>query len=203
MKEQNTATISLEEGYELTKQYVEYFWYTNKFYSLKRAYELEDILHDIYLKFMTKNFFEKYNPAITSKKYHVMNGVKTSMIDMLRKYRETKSLDEPNEDGLTLGDLLSDGVDVQREVSGQVEHDRILSLLPDTTASKLVGNSPLMGKVNISMRVIAIHLENGFSVKEIAQMYVNEKSGKPVTEGRVHQLIKEMREYILDNVPLY
>ena len=39
-----------------------------------------------------------------------------------------------------------------------------------------------------------------YSVKEIAGMFINPASNKPITTGRVHQLIKEMREYVLDNI---
>ena len=68
------STISLEEGYEITKKYVEYFWYTNKFYSLKNVYELEDITQELFCKFLEKGLFA-ITPKITSKKYHI-NSVK-------------------------------------------------------------------------------------------------------------------------------
>ena len=87
--------ISKEEGYELVKRYVHYFWVTGKFYSLKNDREEIDIVDDIYCKFLSKHLFEKYDSSITSKKYFVMIPVKRTMSDMLRKYRYLVSLDKP------------------------------------------------------------------------------------------------------------
>ena len=101
------------------------------------------------------------------------------MIDMLRKYRDTYSLDVETEDGFSLYSVLEDEELDVNPLRVRLP-DQIIESLPDTTNSKLHGVSPLMGEVNLSMRVIAIHLENGYSVKEISQMYYNEKSGRHV-----------------------
>ena len=177
--------LSREEGYELTENYVKYFWYANKFYSLKNTYELEDIVHEIYCKFLDKKFFEKYNYKITSKKYHVMNGVRTSMIDMLRKYRDVYSLDAPNEMDLTLGDLMTDNTNIAQDVVHSTERDRIIESLPDISNSKLIGYSDLLGECVLSYRAIVLHLEAGYAVKEIADMFINPASGRPITTGRI------------------
>lgn len=207
----NETPLTQEEGYVLTQFYVNYFWRNNKFYSLKNTYEEEDVVGDIYLKFMTKGFFEKYNSAITSKKYHVMNGVRTSMIDMLRKYRDVASLDqELTEDGFCLLDTLADDSDFVEEVIhkeqmeiGQVKRDRIIAALPEETASKIVGYSELLGRmVNISYRMLALHLEAGYTVKRLAEMYKNPKTGESITQGNVSKHIANMREWMLDNVVL-
>lgn len=207
----NETPLTQEEGYVLTQFYVSYFWRNNKFYSLKNTYEEEDVVGEIYLKFLTKNFFEKYNCAITSKKYHVMNGVRTSMIDMLRKYREVSSLDqEMTEDGFCLLDVIPDESDFVEEIIheeemqiGQSKRDRIIAALPEETTSKIEGYSELLGRVvNISYRMLALHLEAGYTVKRLAEMYKNPKTGNSITQGNVSKHIANMREWMLDNVVL-
>ena len=204
----NELPLTREEGYVLTQNYVRYFWRTNKFYSLKNVYEEEDIVDEIYCKFLAKSFFEKYNNKITSKKYHVMNGVRTSMIDMLRKYRDVSSLEEEIGDGLTRADMIKDDYDLEEQAIFEAskedsdwERNRILLSLPDKTASKILGYSELLGKeVNISYRMLALHLEAGYTVKRLAEMYKNPKTGNSITQGNVSKHIANMREYILDNV---
>lgn len=205
----NSTPLTQEEGFFLTQHYVRYFWRVNKFYSLKNVYEEEDITMEIYCKFLEKGFFEKYDNTKTSKKYHVMNSVRTSMIDMLRKYRDMVSLEEEiGEDGLTRMDMLKDDYNLEEQAlfeaskeDAEWERNRILLSLPDTTKSKIVGFSELLKKeVNISYRMLAIHLEAGYTVKQLAEMYKNPKSGKSITSGNVSKHIANMREFILDNV---
>ena len=203
MEIREDAVLTREEGYELTKFYVEYYWATGKFYSLKNQYELEDLVHEIYAKFLEKKLFEKYNSSITSKKYHVMNSVRNSLIDMLRKYREFVSLDKEDEMGITLVERIESEEDMQAYVIGDVRRNQILDRIPKDTDSKLVGISPVFGKVNFSLWTIAVHLEQGFTVEEISKMFINERSGKPVTKGRVQQMVQALREYVLDNIPIY
>lgn len=206
----NDTELTAEEGYVLTQHYVRYFWRTNKFYSLKNVYEEEDVVSEIYCKFLEKGFFDKYNQKITSKKYFVMNSVRTSMIDMLRKYRDVSSLEEEVGDGLTRMDMIQDDYDLEEQAifeadreSHAWERNRILMSLPDTTASKIVGYSELLGKeINISYRMLALHLEAGYTVKRLAEMYKNPKSGKSITQGNVSKHIANMREWLLDNVVL-
>lgn len=203
MEIKKDGVLTREEGYELTKFYVEYFWATGKFYSLKNQYEMEDLVHEVYAKFLEKRLFEKYNQKITSKKYHVMNAVKNALIDMLRKYRETISLEKEDENGITLADKLEDSTDVEAQAIGTVGRNRILDQIPRTTDSKLVGNSPVLGTVNFSLWTIAFHLEQGYTTEDISKMFINPKSGRPVTKGRVQQLVQALREYVLDNIPIY
>lgn len=203
--------LTAEEGYELVCFYTKYYWNTNRFFALKNCYELEDLISELFLKFLEKKFFEKYNSSITSKKYHVMNGVRTSLIDMSRKKssfvnNESSILDAENEEGLTMANLVLDETsDVEREIikresfeKGVVIRNQIIESISDNTDSKLVGNSPIMGEVKMTLRVIAIHLEQGYSPKQIAEMFVNPKSGKPVTTGRINQLIKSLREFLIE-----
>lgn len=201
----NETPLTNEEGYELTKHYVSYFWNTHKFYSLEGTCELDDIISTIYIKFLEKNFFTKYNCSITSKKYHVMNAVKNSMIDMLRKHRDTVSMEKETEEGLTVADVIADkSISTSDEAEGMLSRNKIIEALPDTCNSEIVGYSELLGReVNISYRMLALHLESGYSIKDLAQMYSNPISGQSVTEGTVSRYIRLMREFVLDTVVLY
>ena len=200
----NDTELTLEEGYELTKFYVHYFWITNKYYSLKNRYEEEDVVNEVYLKFLRLNHFAKYNPFITSKKYHIMNGVRTSMIDLLRKQREEISLDQEVDDGFSLMETIEDeGLTTEKRSLGFQRREEILEQLPLETRSKIKGYSPLFHReVNISYRVLALHLEAGYSVKQIAQIYKNPRTGESISEASVSKYIGDLREYVLDNVML-
>lgn len=202
------TAISKEEGWFLTDFYVRSFWRAGKFYSLNRRFDVEDIISEIYVKFLDKNFFEKYNPKTTSKKYFVMVAVRNSMIDMLRKLRETASLNAENEEGLTLMETMESDINVEDEAifNSQREYSEkrrleILMQLPDETKSVLRGYSLLVGReIAPTYRMLALHLEAGYKVKDIAEMFINPKSGKPVTQGNISSHIKKMREFVLDNV---
>lgn len=197
----NETQLTQEEGYELTKFYVNYFWRTNKFYSLKNQYDEEDIVSIIYIKFMEHNHFAKYNPNITSKKYHIMNGVRTSMIDLLRKYREVVYLDKENEEGSTLMETIESPQNIEVEAISSFKRDDILNALPESTNSKITGFSPLLKReVNISYRILALHLEAGYKASDLAKFYKNPTSGENVSEGSISRYIREMREYVLDNI---
>lgn len=196
------------EGWNLTNYYVRMFYKMGKFYSLNRRYDVEDLVSEIYVKFLNKGFFQKYNPKTTSKKYFVMVAVKNSLIDMLRKLRETASLEAEIEEGLTLGDMMKADICVEDEAifeagkeMGEWNRNAIIMQLPDDTRSILKGYSPLMGReVKLTYRVLAIHLEAGWSAKQISEIFINPNSGKPVTQGNISNHIARMREWILDNI---
>lgn len=192
--------ITVEEGYELTKTYVEYFWRVNKFYSLKNTHEIDDVVSELIIKFLSKGFFEKYNPEVTSKKYYVMVGVKTSMIDLLRKHRDVYSIDKEDENGLTMMDRLASEENLEEIISGDDFCREIIESLPNETRSKVVGHSPFQGEVKMTHRVIAEHLLAGYSIKEIASMFINPSNNKPVTSGSISKIVKEIREMVADGM---
>lgn len=183
-----------EEGYVLTKKYVNYFWNVKKFYSLERDFTSEDMVHHIYAKFLEKEYFSKYSRKVTTKKYFIMIAVKRAMIDELRKQREQHSLDKENEDGLTMLDIMESPDRPSEQVIGRISRNYLLENLPGHTNSKVIGYSPLLGECNMSLRNIALHLEAGYKPVEIASFYINPTSGKHVTEGRIHQLINDIKE---------
>lgn len=81
-----------EDVYKIASDYSEdvmrrYGLPTNKF-------SAEDVAGEFMVKFMSKGFLEKYNPAITSFKYYVYRGMGNTAIDMVRRVkREITSRD--------------------------------------------------------------------------------------------------------------
>lgn len=198
---QNLNVLTYEEAYELVGFYVSKFW--DKFYTLARDYDQEDVVQEIFAKFVAKGYIAKYNSQVTSKKYFIMNGVRTSMIDMVRKQRQMAYLDQPDQEGLTLGEKLPEsniyGIQPASVEDKVVSGSYVLSLinkLPSTTDSKVPGYSPILGECNMSLRNIAIHLMYGYEPKEIAAMYINPRSNKPVSSGRIHQLIAQIKKIL-------
>lgn len=200
--ERNTKLTNLE-GYELTRYYVTYFYHKDKFHDLKTMFECEDLVSTLYIKFVDKKLFEKYNPQITSKQYHIMNSVKNSMLDLAkRKYSKDISMETPIGDDLTLADtFVSEEPEYDEENADTSIRDMLISCLPDTTASKLVGYYPdkrygFIQETNISPRAIALLLEAGHKPQEIATYFENPKTHQPITAGRVHKVIQEIREIL-------
>lgn len=194
--------ISNEEGFLLTYKYVSYFYNSKKFYSLNNSYDLEDLVQEIYCKFLAKNLFSKYNSSITSKKYHIMNSVKNSLIDMLRKYRETVSLDkklQDDEDG-SLYTVLSTNEDVEGSVIESNFISELLESLSDETNSKVIGYTPLMGEVKMTERCIGMHLVNGYTVTEMSEWFINPNNKKPVSKSSISSIVKKVRENLSINL---
>ena len=72
-----------EEHYQMIRKYVLYF--TRTMPDLLRFQQVDDLVHDVVEKFIKHTHIEKYDSTVTSIKYHIMHGVKTTMIDILRK----------------------------------------------------------------------------------------------------------------------
>lgn len=191
--------LTNEEGYLLVVKYTQYYWRINKFYSLKNKYELNDMIHHIYCHFLEKRFFEKYDEKVTSKAYFVMRGVMTRLVDEMRKYREHLSIEQEDENGITLGEKIPDDFNME-DIAIRNE---IMDKIPGETDSKLVGKSPEFGIVNFSLKTVAMHLEKGYTVQDIAAMFMNPASGRHVSESRVSQLVKELRGYCKENLKEY
>lgn len=194
-KVDNATELTDEEGYNIVRYYVTYYWMSGKFYSLKNEMELEDAISTVYLKMLQHNHFSKYNAGIATKKYFVCRAVFTTMVDMLRKYKEVYSLDAIDaETGLSKIDLVED-VHAQ-PVESSIERETLLGKLPNTTRSKIVGVGPDGKEINVSYRTLALLLEQGYSIREISEFYVNPKSGEQVTEGCISRYVRELREYV-------
>jgi RNA polymerase sigma factor (sigma-70 family) len=186
-------SMTYEEGFELVKYYVTYYWRSKKFYSLSREYELEDLIQEVMLKFLRTNHFEKFNPEITSKKYHVMRSVMTCLVDLLRKQREAAvSLEEEvGEEGLTVGDRIED-TNMKTPEESYISEETLremLAKLPESR-SKVSVQSPILGQVTLGVRSVFAHLALGWTPQEIAELF-------GVTTGRIYLLRKEINELIV------
>lgn len=208
----NDTPITPEEGYYLTGFYVTNFIVKGQFAPLVRKCKVIDLIHDLFYEFSlpkhkdangnrTLTFFEVYNPAITSKKYHVMHSVKMSLIDKLRRHREEVSLDLPiGDDGEnTILDLIPDPRSSERQDQTEMKevYEKILELVPDTTGSKLRGFSKQLNcEVAFTPRVVIRHFVMGMTPAEIAEIFINPVSGRPVSTSHVSQLIAEARSIL-------
>lgn len=212
----NSKPLTMLEGYYLTGFYVTNFLVKGQFRPLVSKCEPIDLIDDLYKKFVEQNLFGKYNPEITSKKYHVMLSVKRSLIDKLRRHRDEVSLDLPVGDdgeGVCVLDFIPDvgaskiggksgGVSYSQSVEDQARYDELLQSLMNKvsgeTESKLQGVSPLFGvTVNFSPRTILIHTVHGMSPAEIGGMFVNPRSGRPVSTSHVTQILNKVREELM------
>lgn len=214
-KNYDPSTISREEGYELVKAYATYF-FRNKFTTLKDYYSVEDVVNEIYVKFLERKFFEKYNPSFTSKKYFVMTAVRNSISNMINHDIKRVTLNAVSTDtelapDLYLEDIIEDKHDYNEDVDWNVDYEyhekqreRILKALPDFADTKIHGYSPLLKKdVVLSYRVLALHLESGYKPKDLCSIFLNPKNGKPISIGSMYRHITNLREFLLDNVVLY
>lgn len=191
-------TISKEEGYLLTAKYVTYFYNSKKFYSLNGTHSSEDLVQEIYCKFLAKGFFPKYNPQVTSKKYFVMNAVRNSLIDMLRKHRDTYSLDRSvsAEDDCPMYAIIPSKENVEGEYLDRDYVEDLLKSLPDESNSKVVGETPLCGMSKMTDYCIGVHLFNGYTVSEMASWFINPSNGRPVSSSSISARVKEVREIL-------
>lgn len=201
VKVTDSGTIDMMEGHEITKFYVSYF-YMNKLSYLRDArVDLEDLVSTVYVHFLEKDLFNKYDSRITSKKYFIMSAVKRFMIDLCRKHKQAISLDDPigfddEGNGLELGDVISNGEDNEQIIMDRISTEEIYKMidsLPAETNSKVVGKSPVRGEIKMSLREIVYHLAEGFTIAEISEMYINPYNGETVSNSRIQSLAKEAR----------
>lgn len=194
---EGTPTITKEEGYALTEKYVTYYLlHDEKFAYLRTKIALEDVIGDMYLHFLEKGFFEKYNSKITTKKYFTAVAVKRRLIDMSRKEKETISLSTPigEEEGTTLEDIIADDKNYMEKAETDLTRDRVLSILDDDGSDSVEIDSPVRGFVKFSLREIALHLELGYTPQEIAGFSLKKKTRQPITAATVYNKIRQMRE---------
>ena len=195
--------LTVEEGYTLTKFYTSYFYEKGQFSSLKAKIELEDLAEEFFVKFLEKGYFDKYNSQITSKKYFVQLAVYRAMLDISVRKRDDKftaikdsvSMDIEDEDGFSISMVLPSKQNLEREVDSSLERERILELIPNDSLLDEVIDSPILGKCKMSLRVLALHLEAGFTAKEISVMF-NVKSKV------IHRFRHDLINYLVANVEI-
>jgi len=193
----NERELKFEEAIELIQRYVNHFYHSGKFYTLKHSYDVEDLVQELCVKWLKNGYLDKYNPEITSKAYFIMTGVKHFFIDTLKKQRLAISLDEEmNEEGLTLMSLLESRENVEKDSCSQIRLEELLELLPDETNSRIIITTEIGGKA--TLRNIARHLAEGYTQAELLRHMINPSNGKQITSGRLSQYVKEIRIIYLD-----
>ena len=208
----DATTICLEEGYLLTYTYVEYFLYKSGRYNfLKSNFTFEDILDDIYETCIRRDLFNKFQPTKdylegksenTGKKAYVKLAVQRMLIDMNKYWRDkltisadaTQDLEENEGDNL-YNTLPDNRVNIQDEVENRLLVQKVIDSLDDSKGNA-TGFSTIWGESRLNEKTILIHIMNGYTVTDIANIYTN--NGKPVARTYVSRLIKGCKKYFQD-----
>lgn len=190
---ENLQEIPFSEAYPLIAKYAGYFFYSGKFYSIRNTHDVDDMIQEICVKWIENGYLTRYSPEVTSKQYFIMSGVKNFFIDTLRKQRNVVSLDSQNEDGFSLADVLADQSHPMEDLEELDALNRLLEELPDETNSRIVVISPL-GEGKATLRMLARLLVAGYSQSECCKFFLNPKTMKPVTSGRISQMVEEIRD---------
>ena len=164
------------EIYEMIEGYVRFFA-MGMMRDALRYREIEDLTHDVVIKFMRHKHIEKFNKATTSMKYHVMNGVKTTIIDILRKEkysRQELALDRPignDEEGeaMTLLDTISAHTTEPHDVLYLAE--MLATLKEDSKEWGKEVDLPFLGKAKVSAYSVYLLFIIGFKKSEIAKLF--------------------------------
>lgn len=195
----------LELGLEYIKIGCSNIFIKDKYFSLKNDYTLDDLVNYVFVCYYKKdangkNMFEKWNPEITSFKYHIIRSIETKFIDLLRKQTsgnksQNISLEEEIGEGITVADTL--GVcDTEEIVESREARNSIIKALPNE-ANHMEGESPLTGKGYLTLRVLALHLEYGYTKEEIGKFFFYK--GRTISASTVDKYTRELRTYMVEN----
>ncbi len=217
-KEGAEDKITREEGYQWTKIYVEKLCrdYTPfKMLVKDPILSVEDLISKIYITFLERSFFEKYDPKKSGKKFYIFQGVRNGLMDAVRTRREVplrlcdKVRLKGTENPITLEDILEcRKISPEKEALGVIYRDIILQYLYKESEERkgrrlpvvMKGHSPLLGYCSLDYKVIAQHLEVGYNLEEIASFFINQKTGDVVSIPKIWQDIKKMRNILEDSV---
>lgn len=187
------GALEVLEGYTLVRFYSSYYYYKSQFTSLRNRIELEDLADEIFTKLLEKDYYAKFNNKITTKKYFIQIAVYRAILDLAVRSRDDKftsiknsvSIDAEDEDGFSLSMILPDHFSVEKETESKYSYEQIIEKIPCDIL-----------KGTISLRSLALALEEGLSTNEISKEFSLE-----ITE--VYQLKSKLRNYILDNIVLF
>lgn len=179
-----------QEDYSQIALYVNYF--ARKWPFLVRFQDQEDLVQTVCVKFLRFNHMEKFNSKITSRKYHIMNGVKTTMIDMIRREknrREEINLEVPissEEGSVTLLDTISS---FDADPSLEEEFMSIYSQLYEVYGNEWGPeyDVPVFGKTRRSLFVAYMLFLIGYSKTEIGVFF-------GVSKARAGQMVREVEK---------
>lgn len=164
-----------EEVYKMISGYVRHFCRVMP--DLMRFQDPEDLAQDVVVKFIRHRHVEKFDGSITSFKYHIMYGVKTTLIDILRKEKNRRlefELDKPVKS--EEGEETSYASFLPAYPENPVDSyylDQILSMIK-RQFSKEWGEeieSPLIGRTKTSAYSVFLHHIAGYNHTEIGKVF--------------------------------
>lgn len=197
-------SISVEDGFKLVDKYVNIFIGKGQFLILlKNGDSVDDLVSLVNLKFIENGFYAKWDPLKAGKKYYVSMGVKRKLIDEVRTYKETLSLDQPkySERTVSLLDMLKSTSNTSEGAIDRIKETELLMMvrtLPDKREGiEYIGESPVLGECRLSMKTVAVHLILGFNAPQIAKMFVNPHKDKCVSEPTIYNIRNDLRQYLM------
>ena len=184
-----------QEVYEMIRGYVKYLTSTTLRDALRFS-DVDDLTQDVVEKFIKHDHLAKFDENITSLKYHVMNGCKTTIIDLLRKekYRRRElrldaPLDKSEEDeSISMLDMISGHETTE-------EYLYLADMLAELKgACKEWGEEvdlPMLGRRKVSAYAVYLLFLAGFKKSEIGQMF-------HFSPGRAKQLVDVAERTLID-----
>jgi len=202
-------TICMEEGYLLVHNVLKRLYNGGNYEFLRNTTSFEDLLDDIFEICIRRDLFNRFQLSQdfidgktenNGKRTYIKVAVKRMLID-LNAYRRTKvtisadkEVDGDDDNSENLYNTLADNVNVQDEVTARLDVMQVINTLDDTKGTA-VGVSPLLGESKLNEKTVLLHVLEGYNVTEIAAMYKNPTTGKPVAKTYVSRLIKNCRQY--------
>ena len=199
--------ICMEEGYMLVHDALKKLLVNYPF--LKNNYSFEDLLDDVFEVCVRRDLFNRFKlgedfvegkTENNGKRAYIKVAVKRMLIDM-NAVRRTKmatsfdkAVDEDDDNSTNLYNTLPANINVQEEVTARIDVMAVINELDDTKGTA-VGVSPILGESKLNEKTTLLHLLEGFNVTEIAAMYKNPTTGKPVAKTYISRLIKNCRRY--------
>lgn len=184
--------LTADEAYALVGFYVKRVF--NSFSYIKMNCTVEDAIQDVSLKLIRLNMLNKYDASVTSKKYFIARSVQTTLISINDYYKRrfTYSLDyeidSSDDNETTLLDLIPGSF------SPEAEHNNLLDFLPTNVINPVVAST--IEGVDFSYNHLARLLGAGYIPQEIANLFINTKTGLPITSSTVNRAIRMMRDLI-------
>ena len=82
------------------------------------------------------------------------------------------------------------------DIESREARNSIIKALPNE-ANHMEGESPLTGKGYLTLRVLALHLEYGYTKEEIGKFFFYK--GRTISASTVDKYTRELRTYMVEN----
>lgn len=182
-----------EEVLKIIRGYVYHFCKVMP--DLLRFQDQDDLVQEVAIKFIRHDHIRKFDSNITSFKYHIMRGVKTTLIDILRKEKNRRlelELDRPVGDQDGEETTFASFLPAYPENPVAAFHlEQILNMIRDQFSKEWGSEieSPLIGKTRTSAYSVFIHHIAGYSHTEIGKIF-------KFTGSRASQLVNEVVSWL-------